>query len=274
MTIHNSELKDLLNDLTTPERAGMLGEIADFLTTLGTAKHELAIESVMSRYDDENFSQSIADIETSLRSSLDDILCEHGVMVSDTDLFAMFRVVEALFAIPNYGDPRALLDIIEDDTQTPEAMLSDIVTYFTDMDGDNILATIAEVKQALIEKIRSVLQDNLNVETDTIEDIARKTMIRNRFKMHFADGLADTTLVKLLINDGYGIALEPDTYIEACHDQLKTMGSLEVVKQLSAIVLLSDVDDTDLLTTVQTHLPTYVSDITPEVNAAISHYFH
>jgi hypothetical protein len=261
MSINNSELKSLLADCVTPERALLLGEIADYLTTLGLAGHELAVSSVFARFDNSDISQSIMEIERALYTELDALLRNHGVLMTGDSLQDTFTVVKALYGIENYGDPMSLWDVVNDDSQTTETMVAELAEFFEDIVPDILMDNIAEVKYSLIDRIKEVLSTKLATLSvdgpETLTDEYPLYEIARRRLRSFMDKDREDFFVYQQIKNGVPLALPFEHYVERAHTVLGELEGASLLRQLLAMANASDLSSEQFEPAIKEQLLVY-----------------
>jgi hypothetical protein len=264
-TTVNPVLKQFLNMMCTPERADMLSDIADYLTELGDDTHEFAVNNILARFDNEDPSVSVADVEGSLRTIVADLLQSHGVLLNDLDLPYIAGLLKTIMGIPMYGDPVSLLKIVESDSP-PECMLAEMTEYFTEYDWTSVCMVIGEVKYTLIEEIREVLKKN--IDSMTVNDAMSLDQaeaqfhaleeIRNRTRVVI--GERTDTILQNMLKEGIPLGLEIDHYIDECRSQLETLEPEDLANELIVLVYGSNTDGGLIQETIKEQLDAIVGN--------------
>ena len=277
MSINNSELKRLLSECVTSERGLLLGEIADFLTALGAAGHELAISSVFSRFDNSDISQSLMEIERALYTGLDGLLCNHGVLMTADSLQDTFTVVKTLYGIENYGDPTSLWDVVNDDSQTTEAMLAELAEFFDEVVPDILMDSIVEVKHSLIDRIREILTANISaLPVDGVESLTDEYPVhevaRRRLRT-FMGADRESFIVYQQIKSGVPLALPFEQYIERGHTALSELAGETLLRQIVAMANASDLPSEQFESEIKEQLLVYGTnpDIVTQLSIGLEH---
>jgi hypothetical protein len=278
MTTLNPEMKSILIDLVTIERADLLGDVMDFLTGVGSEVHDHAFQSILGRYDVMDPSALISEIELTLSEITDNMLTQHGVLMIDGDLKARLDILTTLYGIPRYGDPQAILDIVNDDSDSAESRLADLTTLFTENEvGDEILNSIVEVKYSLLDLIKETVERVADIDAPTIltDHMPAATLCRNAFKVFITNHDGKGLLVTELIRRGFGFALDFEVYLASCFDTIAELETPEAaVKELVAIAIASNLTLEEYSSVISEHMESFTGVTSTEslVTNAISTY--
>jgi hypothetical protein len=212
------------------------------------------------------------EIERALYNGLDSLLRSHGVLMTGDKLQDTFTVVKTLYGIENYGDPTSLWDVVNDDSQTTEAMLAELAEFFEDITPDILMDSIAEVKHSLIDRIRETLTTNIaalpvdGAETLTdeypIHEVARRRL------RTFMGADREWFIVYQQIKTGIPLALPFEQYIERGHTALSELAGESLLRQIVAMANASDLPSEHFETQIKEQLLVYGTN--PEIVTKLS----
>lgn len=274
MSIQNPVLKQFLNLCVTPERSDALSEVADFLSEIGDETHHFAIESILSRFDNEEPSQVVMDIQQCLMDIISDQLMIHGVLIGDYDLLELTAVLRCILQLPNYGDPQELLDVL-DSADTPECALAELTERFSFYHWVDVVHVIAEVKYSLIESMREVLQKNVYLQISTNGSLPTTESInieyalqerRNRLRV-FVEDNANDYIVIAQVRSGMALNEPLSYYVEAAHAKLQALGPEDCTQQLIAMAYASNLPAEDIQDAVHEYLEEFMGNISQMTKA-------
>lgn len=245
--------------LTTYENAILLNDSVDLLDSIGYVSHQEDLERIMMTSENHENIDNLTDLFQVLTNYVIEGVGEFGVtLTTETTLGDGTEILKGLQTIENYGDPEHLYHKFNDDINDNIDILSEILSIVCVMRVHEIEVCIEEVRDTLIDSIRSLVFKRLETEPELKELDQEK---RRRF-LEFADKASDLWALTSL-REGVRFKTPIDTLLMEYEDDL-----LENVhkpqtfsEQLLGLVLLSDVERKDEVDAIKMLLDEYVEDI-------------
>lgn len=261
-----SHLKDYLIGVVTPETMGLYVEAAETLTNVGTHKHELGIEHMLSLADNSDDAVTISSLEGALRTALLDYLSDFTIEFMETDISTMLETVKGLHLLESYGDPIALLEVCDAGLPDEEAF-SELMALVTSIESPTYQVQLASVSPLLIERIRDVA---IRVEAHLDEEIADDgglddetptlAAVRNRLR-HFLDQHTGL-IISQEIADGMRVLLDFEIYIEGARAMLEDQRPEGLGRELLAMALASSLPESEIESAISEQLEIFLVEHT------------
>lgn len=251
------ELKAFLLATATPEYTDTAMATCELLTRAGLFSHEEGLLRLIAVSEDIDHSQMIMNIDYTLRDYLDEVLAMFSVaMAEETPLPYLNGAVEALLALPNYGDPQSVLSLLQTD-QSEEEILCALLGLASDYHADDYLLYVQQHSPSLLTQIEGVA-NSLLIET-TVEVDQQPT--RQRLKRFVA--LHPGTMVDQAIRDGKALGSDFAELIEDYRDELDGLSRKPdaLAMELVGFMLATSLPDAELREALTDELEDVVESI-------------
>ncbi len=258
-----NDLKLFLSGMVHPDRQDQLLLAATTLTQLGIYSHELAITNALALDSVSDNSTTLATVESVLMTTLLDTIYEHGIQVIEPPISVLLEILNAIYSIDNYGDPIAIVDIINAE-ETSEETFSEIMSLVSSMSVEDILPYLESVNPALIQRIYSIVsqaEENLLPGLSDEDDGTVSDMIndcRDRLKAFVTN--RPNSLIHQQLIDGVGLALPFDSYIEQDRDALEELPGKSLAIELYGMALASNLSAVSIKPTIEEVLIEFIAD--------------
>ena len=190
-----------------------------------------------------------------------------GIVLNIEDIkpTVLTGTLDTLMYVQECNDIDSIAAIV-DNGETTELTMSDLVQFATPLRAEDVVDHYDEVSSSLIDRIVETVINN--VEADTGED---GVVFDNSFQVNrvrqFLERYPDVELMSLIEN-GVRIGMSLDTYLPTVLNRLDEPSVEDVVKEVTACVLASDiVSDDAVIKTIIDNVDGYLSDptVTPSI---------
>jgi hypothetical protein len=257
------EMGDPMNDVVIDyaelhlgERAAVFIEAQQFLLEHQFEDHVPAIEQIISLSDNFDAVETEKRIEATLSHTLEGIARDHGVLPDATiELSMITLIVRTLYQIEDTDQLEYYLGLLEDRGE-PTATFSELVGEYWDRDPTEIEQALYSVDAALLDRIQSVLVEELD--RRSLREEAPRTFRRFYRFLHEEKSPCMQYLVK---EDSYEPGYAFDHYwrgILERGEQGITCGS--VPDEYLAAALATGEDDDTILECIEDRLSAYTKD--------------
>ena len=115
------ELDYYLGSITTPENRQVLMDACRLLEKAGILSHEADVEQILRTADQhENFS-NLQDIFALLSEYMESTINQFGLQLTENiPVGALNQILDSLLILPDFGDPEAVLRVIEEEISVEE----------------------------------------------------------------------------------------------------------------------------------------------------------
>jgi hypothetical protein len=242
------EFQRYLEIATTPENAETCLSTCKLLEQFGILNHSFDINQMLSTIDRYPTEDNLTDFYTLLQEYAASTLLEFGIVVdSNMPLSRLNAVLEAMYTLPNYGDPDALLIVLEQE-RSPEEQFCDLLGILTPYSWQDFIDSIKMVNPALLERLSTVLTENRPIELQPPEynlERLRFLIVKDLTQPVIAmQAVQNGTLLKtpiLQLLNGYTEAfLSINTQPEALASELLGLLALSDTPVIDYITLASD----------------------------------
>lgn len=280
MSFTQSDVAGILKELITPERFDVFARASDLLTENGTEQHEDAFAQVIARYDNEAPETTVYLLEHCLSTVLEDALADHGIYFRESSIAIFSNALRTVLDLPDYGDPDALLRIIEDSVD-PESTFAELYSVLTMRPALDILDTIERVDSELFDVARELLNNAAeSIETqratDEMED--GDALDVNHYRARLEEFLSktefeDTPIVKQVISAGSPLGTNFDLLVEMSYDSLKDLMPESLAKELLGLAYASNLKLEEIPEQVRTEAEAIAGnmDAVTQTSVALEH---
>lgn len=260
-------LKNYLSEVLTPQATDVYVRAAKTLSGYGYIEFEAHIGDLLQLTGGHDETHIITSIEGVLLKSYYNLLDSFGVYLNSADVVQMTEYVDALMGLTNYGDPQAILDIIQSTDDSNEAF-AEILSLISPYTTEDILLTVDEVSPMLINQIHEEMEQlEENLSTEIIGDITDATgeflnIVRKRLHAYmYLPGNSDLLIGQAIAN-GMRVFLDFDSYIsQANADLIKIHDVSQLAREVLAMALASNTPNDEVVDTAVDCLPEFIVDM-------------
>ena len=154
------ELQEYLKSITTPENTEILIGACKQLEGIGILNHHFDLEQILMTASEHPTEDNLGDVYTLIQEYLEETLLQFGITLKpNANVEPLTQVLQALATLPDYGDPDALLVILEQELAS-EDTLCDLLGILTPHEWSVYADIIQSVNPALISRLKDVLTEN------------------------------------------------------------------------------------------------------------------
>jgi hypothetical protein len=158
------ELRTYLLTITTPENTEILITACNSLEEIGILNHSFDLEQIMHSANEYSSEDNFTAIYELIQEYLITTLLQFGLEVKpNSNVEILNSILEAFILMPEYGDPVALLQILEQELQ-PEELFSEVIAYVTNTTWQLYSEIITSCNPALVTRLNTVLSENVAIE--------------------------------------------------------------------------------------------------------------
>ena len=236
-------IKDLIADLSTIEKAELLIDSIDLLTSVGYDKHVEKLEDILMTIDANATADSLNLIEAVLLTSLADCCGEYGLYIFDDNpelfnLNKMNLLVTGFFDIIT-DESKQLIDVDELEEVSVEA-ICDLLDSMIELDISEIAGLIKDISDDLL----------IAIEENTIEETLGTDLSNYNIKRR----LKETNIISEVVHikealDNFGIGFDFKYGFVLIKNELMKIKNIEQrAIEYTAILLASSVENSNLST--------------------------
>lgn len=242
----NLSLSEYLSNNLVPEQYDLYTDGIKLINSLG-------IESIMSKLDAARFTTNtpldiIEDVRIILEETLVDILQEWGIRVSDNPaptIAELIRFVRTVHLTETTDDKESVLAILNSGEDTIEIFSNLMAFTVKDENWITVYTKIEYIQHELIERLIEVLTPKAYTdEVDSTTETNMPILVRlNSFYKDIRNGPVWDWLTSTSESVvGYNLEDVPDSVI----DEILELKDEEMAREIAALVLGSNVSDSDL----------------------------
>lgn len=269
--MQNNDLLVFLVNTAGPEAGQLINDAIDILTSVGATAHSFNIEQALMTQSVSDDNETLGIINKSIIDELVYRLQEFGVVFSDHQIPHMTYCLQGLTYLSEYGDPTTIWNITIDDGCAEEKFCN-IMEFVSPYRWVDLIDIVESVSSDLIFSIRDICANNARTAENQEEFVSpilvvSKDIIRNRL-LDFANDRKDY-LIFNLIAEGAPIGLDPDLYIQELRETLTELSGMDIVDELYAIRLCSNLTDEQITNSLDVEVETITSDMKKLTDASI-----
>lgn len=250
-------LHSYLGDITTPENQTTLTDACRLLENSGIHSHYIDLEAIFGALDNYETETNLQDIYSLLVEYVETAIREFGLHLQEgIALPALNQIFQCLLTIPNFGDPDAILLILEKEVGVEEKVC-DIFELVSPLKWYDFAPYITYVNPALLERVDGVVSANLPPEEERV-DVSK---YRDRWVSFKSTRMAP--VAENLIYQGYRLGSDLDELLEGCADRLGELENSppELAHEVVGILLISNTANSALAQKASELLEIYAKDV-------------
>lgn len=252
-----SELEDYIRNITTPENLDIMKQSYSLLNKAGWLSHQVDMEPILNSADKNITDNNLLAIHNLLFEYMEESINQFGVQLADgIDLHNLNPILAGLLHFADYGDPDAILSIMEIE-QSAEEKLCDMLGLVSKQNSHYFDPLITQVDDGLITAIQIKANENMPAE-DVRADIAPYRKRFDPFKKLYVN-----TIGEQAIQNGFGFGTPIDRLVHHYNDQLIELEKhpQQLAIAIVSLVLVSGLESQKLMDQANSILDDYSAGI-------------
>lgn len=251
------ELDYYLGSITTPENRQVLMDACRLLEKAGILSHEADVEQILRTADQhENFS-NLQDIFALLSEYMESTINQFGLQLTENiPVSALNQILDSLLILPDFGDPEAVLRVIEEEISVEEKVC-DIFAIVNVLSWSDFAPYIMQVSPSLMARVVEVTDANLLPE-EASEDVSKYRERFNAWRDMYPDTLALT-----IIREGFRLKTPLTTLVGRFNENLEVLEGQPnaLAETIIGLMVVSDLETSEFINMGGELLEDYAKDI-------------
>lgn len=175
-----NELKSYLTNTSDHSFLDIIDDIDELLVKYNLGDYLLQVEDILYTDSQTDDNEILLKLKNLFSDLLENILSSHGILINEDLLITeKLELCSGLLLLQDYSDKVIINDYLSLDISNEEK-LSEILSLVTVFNTEKILTMLAEVSDALIGKIKDIIQ--VQTKPDDVEEVLKYKEKYSKFK--------------------------------------------------------------------------------------------